>query len=163
MSLLAQGPSTSIKQKGRCRRQRYMLGSAAFCWSLRHRALCVALVIRGTHRSFRLCLLDAGIKDVLGCHWPICFPYSNLCPGQEWTDIKDLAPSPPFYFGLKTVSCSPSWLQTCYVAKADFKQLIILLPLPNASKILGMHHLISLRASLLGEWTTRLNHFHYKM
>lgn len=76
---------------------------------------------------------------------------------------KGFGPLPPFYFGLKTVSCSPSWLQTCYVAKADFKQLIILLPLPNASKILGMHHLISLRASLLGEWTTRLNHFHYKM
>lgn len=39
----------------------------------------------GTQWFSCLCLPDARIKDVCGCTWSICFPYGNLCPGQEWT------------------------------------------------------------------------------
>lgn len=47
MSLLTQGPFTIVKQKDKYRRQRDNLESATFCWSLRHRALCVVLVSLG--------------------------------------------------------------------------------------------------------------------
>ena len=89
MSLLTQGPFTIVKQKDKYRRQRDNLESATFCWSLRHRALCVVLVSLGHSDP------PASVSQMLGLRVFVDAPGSSTFlmatfSRQEWTYIKDL-------------------------------------------------------------------------
>lgn len=97
MSLLTQGPFTIVKQKGKYRRQRDNLESATFCWSLRHRALCVVLVSLGHSDPPASVSQMLGLRVFVDAPGPSAFLMATFSR-QKWTYIKDLT---FFFFCLK--------------------------------------------------------------